>query len=138
MYTEEPRAATVTITSDSAQLLKMTKEIYKHIMLTNNKISDDVRLKIATEAVNQCSLLSSVSGTGKEKMISNMHPMHYPAGAIICKQGSHAFSFYIITEGVCGISVHSAESDNSLPDITDEHSETILLRRLYPGDCFGK
>lgn len=137
LYTEEPRAATVTITSDTAHVLKMTRDAYRSIMVSNNKISDEVRLKIAKEALNKNGMLHALPPAVKERLYNNMHSMKYPAGTVICKQGSHAHAFYIVTEGICGISVH-AETGNLLPEITvEEHAETILLRRLYPGDCFG-
>ena len=142
LYTEEPRSATVTVTSDTAHILKITRELYRGIMASNNRISHDVRLKIAIEAIRRAPILEALSNTAKDKLVNNLHPSKYIRNATITKQGGMAHAFYVITEGVCGISVRVDNTEGNGSDDVDvdgeDHSETILLRRLYPGDVFGR
>jgi len=137
--------------------------MYKSIMTTNNSISNDVRVQIAAEAIRAHPMLQSLTTTAREKVMSNTVPVKKLEGEYVCKQGALSNGFYIVTEGVCGISVSKAhdELDHDKPAALSSNSshpstsklsrhasfahatstkvvETILDRRLYPGDVFGE
>lgn len=170
LYTEEPRTATVTITSKTAHVLKITREVYKNIMTTNNHISNEVRIQIASEALRVHPMLQSLTTAAREKVMSNTVAVKKNKGEYVCKQGSLSNGFYIVTEGVCGISINTSRDEQEGPSLrsantshsnsssaaptpkqaskpssssfnnatSTKYVETVLERRLYPGDVFGE
>lgn len=156
LYTEEPRTATVTVVSDSAHVIKITRESFKDIMGSANSISKEVRLQIAKASLLQHRIFFSLTPSEKDNLLESMTQVKYNKGSVICKQGNMAHSFYIICEGVCGISLEKTknlenEKDlspsgkgtrkllaSSVGESSDLEDENHLQTKLYPGDVFGE
>jgi cAMP-dependent protein kinase regulator len=140
LITDEPRTATVTVISESARILKMSRQLFKDCMNSANNISNDVRMKIAITTISSHAMLQSLESWDRDKLIHNMNPVIFAKGSSICREGNLAHAFYIITEGLCGISVTQQDGLNSNSDNieSNQNKQTILKRKLYPGDVFGK
>lgn len=127
LLTEEPRASTVTVISDTAKCLRMTKAKFDEITAESKKITATTRDIIIQNAVDQLGFFKSLPGQAKKKIIESMTVVSYNPGSYVCIQGTVGNTFYILTEGECRVTVNN-----------EDGSEEKELSRIYPGEFFGE
>jgi CRP-like cAMP-binding protein len=126
LLTAEPRSATVTVTSDTAKCLRMTKAKFDELLATTNKLHAENRRLIGRDVLDQVPLFRSLSAVNKKKLLDAMVPMTYLPTSYICRQATTGNTFYIITEGHCRVTVNCE-------DKTEKE-----VGKLRAGDFFGK
>ena len=126
LITEELRSATVKICSDHAKVLRMTKEKFDEIMSAANKIGHEIRAKIGRDVVDKVPLFKSLTSVNRRQLLGQMKPMQFLDASYICRQGKIGNTFYIITEGICRVTLNN-----------DDGPEKELAK-LYVGDFFGE
>lgn len=126
LLTAEPRSATVTVVSDTAKCLRMTKAKFDELLATTNKLHAENRRLIGRDVLDQVPLFRSLSAVNKKKLLDSMIPMTYLPSSYICRQSTAGNTFYIITEGHCRVTVNCE-------DKTEKE-----VGKLRAGDFFGK
>lgn len=125
LLTAEPRSATVTVLSDEAKCLRMTKQKFDELLATTNQLQVENRKQIGRDVLDTVPLFKSLTSVNKKKLLDAMIPMTYHPQSYICRQGTTGNVFFILTEGSCKVTVN-----------TQEGSERELAK-LHPGDFFG-
>lgn len=126
LINREPRSATVTVTSEMAKVLRMTKETFDSMIETSNKLTGETRESIARDVVRRLPLLKSFSIQEKEDIFKAMTHVPFMQGNYVFRQGSVGNHFYIVTEGLLAVT------------ITSEKGTEKEVGRLHPGDYFGE
>eukprot|EP01040_Poterioochromonas_malhamensis_P002218 gene2218-2360_t len=126
LLTAEPRSATVTVLSDEAKCLRMTKQKFDELLATTNQLQVENRKQIGRDVLDTVPLFKSLTSVNKKKLLDAMIPMTYHPQSYICRQGTTGNVFFILTEGSCKVTVN-----------TQEGSERELAK-LHPGDFFGE
>lgn len=126
LITEEVRSATVTVSSDTAKCLRMTKENFSQILQHAQSLNDALRMRIGQEVVEKIPLFKSLTTANKKELLQCMTPVSFPKGSYICRQGNIGNTFYIITEGICGVSVNTG------------NGQEREVAQLHVGDFFGE
>lgn len=122
LISQEYRSATVTVSSLYAKCLRMSKESFEKLIHQSSAYSELHGL-----VVEKVPLFRDLSPDEKEKLISKLQPQFYLQGEYICKQGTVGDSFYIITDGICSVTVFDPKKNAELP-----------VSKLFPGDFFGE
>lgn len=125
LLTAEPRSATVTVISDTAKCLRMTKTRFEELLATSNKVQAENRRIIGRDVLDKVALFRTLSAVNKKKILDVMIPMTYLPSSYICRQGTTGNSFFILTEGNCKVTVNC-----------DDKTEREV-GRLRAGDFFG-
>ncbi len=125
LLTADPRSATITVTSDEAKCLKMTKMKFDELLATTNNLAQESRKQIGKDVLDTVPLFKSLSSMNKKKLLEAMMPMTYLPGSYICRQGTTGNAFFILTEGSCKVTINMSES-------TERE-----VAKLHPGDFFG-
>lgn len=125
LLTAEPRSATITVISDEAKCLKMTKAKFDELLATTNKIQAESRKQIGRDVLDTVPMFKTLTTVNKKKLLEAMIPMTYLPGSYICRQGTTGNTFFILTDGECRVTVN-----------TDDHSEKQVAT-LRGGDFFG-
>lgn len=126
LLTAEPRSATITVISETAKCLRMTKAKFDDLLATTNRILAENRKIIGRDVLDTVPLFKSLTSMNKKKLLDVMVPMTYLPNSYICRQGTMGNTFYILTEGTCSITVNN-----------DDKGETEIAK-IRPGDFFGK
>lgn len=126
LLTNEPRSATVTVVSDTAKLLVMTRAKFELLLTSCGSLVAETRTKIGKDIVERVPLFRSLTAANKQRLLETMKAAHFRAGVYICRQGEPGHTFYIITEGVCSVTVGSGNEPEK------------EVSRLFPGDFFGE
>jgi CRP-like cAMP-binding protein len=126
LLTAEPRSATITVLSDEAKCLRMTKMQFDSLLATTNQIIEENRKQIGQNVLEAVPLFKSMTLVNKRKLLEVMIPMTYMPGSYICRQGTTGNTFFILTEGSCKVTINSSEHDEK------------EVARLHPGDFFGE
>jgi cAMP-dependent protein kinase regulator len=126
LITREPRSATVTVSSDVAKVLRMTKESFDVMIETSNKITGATRETIARDVVKRIPLLKNFSTFDREEVFKAMTHVSFVHGNYVFRQGAVGNHFYIITEGLLAVT------------ITNDKGVEREVGRLHPGDYFGE
>jgi CRP-like cAMP-binding protein len=126
LLTAEPRSATVTVISNDAKCLRMTKQKFDELLVATNQIQAENRKLIGRDVLDTVPLFKSLTSTNKKKLLDAMLPMSYHQNSYICRQGTAGNVFFILTEGACRITVNSQDGQER------------EVARLHPGDFFGK
>ena len=122
LLTEEYRSATVTVSSDRAKCLRMGKDIFERLIHQSSAYSELHGL-----VIEKVPLFRDLSPADKEKLISMLQPQFHLQGEYICKQGTTGDRFYIITDGICSVTVFDPKKNIEL-----------AVSKLFPGDFFGE
>ncbi len=125
LLTSEPRSATITVVSDWAKCLKMTKSVFDSLVITSNAIQNENRRIIGRDVLETVPLFSSMAPANRKKLLDCMLPMTYMPGSYICRQGTSGNSFFILTEGTCKVTINK-----------DDRAE-LEVGKLRTGDYFG-
>jgi CRP-like cAMP-binding protein len=126
LLTAEPRSATVSVISDTAKCLKMTKSKFDELLATTNKLQLENRRLIGRDVLDTVPLFRTLSAVNKKKILDSMIPMQYLPSSYICRQGTTGNSFFILIEGQCRVTLNSE-------DKTEKE-----VGKLRPGDFFGE
>ena len=126
LLTAEPRSATVTVISNEAKCLRMTKARFDELLATTNQIQQENRKLIGRDVLDTVPLFKSLTSSNKKKLLDAMVPMTYHSNSYICRQGTTGNVFFILTEGTCKVTVNTQDGNER---------ETA---KLHPGDFFGK
>lgn len=127
LVNEEPRSATITVLSDTAKCLKMTKAKFDEIMSVTKMFNMGGTRTIINEGVtDKIPLFKSLSAATRVKFLESMTNMTFKPGSYICRQGTIGNTFYILTEGCCHVTLN-----------TDDWKEKEV-NQLTPGDYFGE
>jgi CRP-like cAMP-binding protein len=126
LLTAEPRSATVTVISNDAKCLRMTKQKFDELLVATNQIQAENRKLIGRDVLDTVPLFKSLTSTNKKKLLDAMLPMSYHQNSYICRQGTAGNVFFILTEGTCRITVNTQDGQER------------EVARLHPGDFFGK
>ena len=126
LLTQEPRTATVTVTSPTARVFLMTKEKFDSVMQVVNAHLFCDKKEIGREVVNKVPIFQSLSSSKKKAILDAMRPMNFLPNTYICRQGSSGNTFYIIADGSCRVTVNTGKGAEK--EVT----------RLGAGDFFGK
>lgn len=126
LLTAEPRSATVTVVSDEAKCLRMTKHEFEELLATTNKLQAENRRQIGRDVLDTVPLFKNMTSVNKKKLLEAMIPMTYLPGSYICRQGTTGNSFFILTEGGCRVTIN-----------TSDHNEREVAT-LRAGDFFGE
>lgn len=125
LLTADPRSATITVISDRAKALKMTKFRFDELLATTNKLQNENRRLIGRDVLDSVPLFKSLTIINKKKIVDAMMPMTYRPISYICRQGTPGNSFYIMTEGNCKVTINDKDGERE-------------FGRLRPGDFFGE
>lgn len=123
--TQEPRTATAVVVSPVAKCLRMTKAKFDEVMANCNAEMFGERKELGRAVVDRVPLFQSLPASKKKQILDLMVPMNFMPNTYICKQGSVGNMFYIITEGVCKVTVN-----------IDQGGEKDIAK-LVSGDFFG-
>ncbi len=126
LLTADPRSATISVISKEAKCLMMTKPKFDQLLATTNKLAQESRRQIGKDVLDTVPLFKSLSAINKKRLLEAMIPMAYLPGSYICRQGTAGNAFFIMTEGVCKVTVNTSE----------RHEREVA--RLHAGDFFGK
>lgn len=126
LLTADPRSATITVTSEEAKCLKMTKAKFDELLATTNNLTQESRRQIGKDVLDTVPLFKSLSTLNKKKLLEAMMPMTYLPGSYICRQGTTGNAFFILTEGNCKVTINMSESAER------------EVAKLHAGDFFGK
>lgn len=126
LLTMQPRSETVTVTSDATHLLCLKKDKFDELMALSDQLLADVRLKISRDVVAKIPLMQGLTAAAKKKILETMQHTYLPPNTRIIKQGTFGNFFYILTEGVCKVTLNK------------ESGGEKLLMTLRPGDFFGE
>lgn len=126
LINREPRSATVTVSSDMAKVLRMTKETFDSMIETSNKLTGETRESIARDVVRRLPLLKSFSMQEREDIFRAMTHVSFMQGNYVFRQGSVGNHFYIVTEGLLAVTINN------------EKGKEREVGRLHPGDYFGE
>lgn len=127
LLTEEPRSATITVTSLTALCLRMTKEMFDNIIAATQASHQVAGEMISKEAVNSVPLFKKLTQATKNKLLAALTLVTYPPQSYICRQGTIGNTFYIITAGECRVTIS--------PKTGGPEKQVATLR---PGDFFGE
>ena len=125
LLTLEPRSATVTVISDTAKALRMTKARFDEITKASNKIMAESEKEIGNDVISTVPIFKSLTKAAKTKLVACLIGVSFNAGTYICRQGAYGNTFYIIIEGDCRVTIN-----------TDEGEKEVSY--LCPGDFFGE
>lgn len=126
LLTAEPRSATITVISDWAKCLCMTKQSFDQLVHTSSAMQAENRRIIGRDVLDTVPLFKAMAPTNRKKLLDCMVPMTYMPGSYICRQGTAGNSFFILTEGVCRVTVNK-----------DDRNE-LDVAKLKAGDFFGE
>ena len=128
LLNEEPRTATITVISETARALKLSKTIFDEICKNQrNNFTGSKRKELAGKDVTEkVPLFKSLSAALKKKIVETMQNVSFPAGSVICKQGTTGNTFYVVTSGCCKITID-----------TEDYKEKEV-NKIYAGDFFGE
>ena len=116
----------MTVVSEHAKVLKMTKERFEDVMNAANRIGNEVRMKIGRDIVDRFPLFKSLTSVHRKQVLEAMKPMTFLEGSYICRQGKLGNTFYIITEGSCRVTINAEEGNEK------------EVAKLHVGDFFGE
>lgn len=125
LLTAEPRSATVTVISDFARCLRMTKSRFDELLATTNKLQAENRRLIGRDVLDKVVAFRTMSAVEKKKLLDRMVLMTYLPGSYICRQGTTGNSFFILTEGHCRVTVNEDKGERE-------------VGKLRAGDTFGR
>jgi len=127
LLNEEPRSATVTVVSETARALKLSKAAFDEIITKLRSLGGDRKKEVSAKAiVERVPMFKTLSAALKKKILDTMEEQKFAPGTYICKQGTNGTSFYIITSGQCKITLN-----------TDNGKEKEV-RQYKAGDFFGE
>eukprot|EP01038_Epipyxis_sp_PR26KG_P011493 gene11493-15396_t len=126
LLTSEPRSATITVISNTAKVLRMTKVKFDELLNTTTSLLAENRRIIGKDVLESVALFKSLNHINKKKLLDVMQPISFLANTYICRQGSIGSTFYILTEGTCRVTLNS-----------DDRAE-VEVGKLRPGDFFGE
>ena len=104
----------------------MTKENFAQILQHAQSLNDALRMRIGQEVVEKIPLFKSLTTANKKELLQCMSPVSFPKGSYICRQGNIGNTFYIITEGICGVSINTS------------NGQEREVAQLHVGDFFGE
>ena len=127
LLNEEPRSATVTVVSESARALKLSKVAFDEIITKIRTLGGDRKKEVSGKMiVERVPLFKTLSAAMKKKILDTMEVQKFTPGTYICKQGTNGTSFYIITSGECKITLNT------------EGGREKEVRQYTAGDFFGE
>ena len=103
LLTEEPRSATITVTSETAKCLRLKKNRFEELVAKSNKIYVRTRAIIAQNILDSAALFKNMPASQKAKVLEALVPVTFNSSTYICRQGTPGNTFYIITDGVCRV-----------------------------------
>lgn len=99
LINDEPRSATITVVSDHAKCLKMTKAKFDEI-ITVTKMFNAKRSTLSEIITEKIALFKPLSSVTRGRLLESMNNVSFSAGAYICRQVisslSIAFTFRAI------------------------------------------
>lgn len=126
LITDELRSATITVTSQVAHCLVMTKEAFDICMVINRKIAADSMRLIGQQVISIMPLFQSMSKFNRKGVLDALVPMTFSSNTYICREGAEGQTFYIITTGTVRVTTNVENSDEK------------EVARLGTGDFFGE
>jgi CRP-like cAMP-binding protein len=126
LITEEPRSATVTVISDTAKCLRMTKAKFEGVFSVTKQLMAESRTIIGKDVIDKVPLFKSLTAINRTKLLEAMQSVTFNSGSYICRQGTMGNTFYIITDGCCRVTLN-----------TDDFTEKEV-NKMYAGDFFGE
>lgn len=126
LLTEEPRSATVTVTSDNCKCVRLKKQRFDELMLKTNKILAQSRTIIGQNVLDTVQVFKHLSQAHKTKLLDAMTTVSFPTNIYICRQGTPGNAFYIITEGSCRVTMNK------------DGKRDVELAKIEVGDFFGE
>lgn len=153
LVTDEMRSATVTVCSEKASVLQLTRQIFDELMEANKKITDEVTDKMTYNVIHHsCSLFSALPPLSRKLLIDKMTQSTFAPGSYICRQGKPGIRFFIIISGRCEVIIDD-DDDPGILSISDtkknkvaniKNGEVVInshehnVNVLHPGDFFGE
>jgi len=152
LVTDELRSATVTVCSESASVLQLTRQIFEELMEADKKITNEVQEKMTYNVIHHsCSLFTALPALSKRLLKDKLTQSTFPPGAFICRQGKPGIRFYIIISGTCEVVIDDDDSADILCDspqkkgpakikngLVEISSHERNVNILHPGDFFGE
>lgn len=86
LLNEEPRSATITVISETAKCLKMTKTKFDEIIAVTKMFNAGSRTVIADGATDKVPLFKTLSAATRVKLLENMGDIVFSPGSYICRQ----------------------------------------------------
>ena len=86
LLNEEPRSATITVTSETAKCLKMTKAKFDEIIAVTKMFNAGSRTVISDGAADKVPLFKTLSAATRVKLLENMGDVVFSPGSYICRQ----------------------------------------------------
>jgi CRP-like cAMP-binding protein len=125
----EPCPARVTVMSDTAKCLRITKAKFDEILLATSATLSRGRAAVGRDVIDKVPLFQSLSVASKTKLVENMEPVRFKAGSYICRQGDPGNMFYIITDGSCYVRV--SKEDGTQRDVSSLHASDFFGESSY-------
>lgn len=126
LLTSEPRSATITVVSDVAKCLSLTKSKFDQIINVIKKVKEEARRTIGRDIVAKLKVFKDLSPRDKEILLESMAPIIFMPGTYICRQGTFGNTFYIIIEGEVRVTLNQSGG----------HEKE--LSHMFSGDFFGE
>jgi hypothetical protein len=86
LINEEPRSASIIVSSETAKCLKMTKSKFDEITFLTKMFNVNRRSELSEEMTEKITLLKSLSVANRTKLLESMSKMTFSPGAYICRQ----------------------------------------------------
>lgn len=125
-FTDELRATTITVTSETADLFVLLKSTYSSIMDSTKQVVVEIRDQLARDVVSKVKIFQQLTTANRLQVLDAMVPVVFPERSYICRQGKLGKGFYVIVEGTCMVTYN------------DPTGEERNIRVLEAGDYFGE
>lgn len=131
LLTSELRSASVTVVSNTAKVLQLTKQVFDELLSANADIRAKVEAEMVANVLKHCSVFASLGEKERQMLLDSMKTQHFPPNTVIIKEGSVGKRFYIILSGTCTVSAVKVKS-RYVPEpvgnivITDEDDAAIM------------
>ena len=142
LMTDELRSATVTVTSETATILQLSRSVFDEVLQSSKKIQESVQERMTQNVFNNsCSLFTAMPELSRKLLMEKMFPVSCPAGTYICRQGKQGSRLFIIISGACEVILKDpSEFEQSVAVIENGSAARsvggVLVIRLYPGGMF--
>lgn len=125
LLSDEPRKATITVCSETAKCLRMTKPMFVKIVEDLKALKKMTSQMISRRVIDNVSVFRGIPFEKKAALASALVEVSFNPGEYVCRQGTPGNNFFIITDGECKVT------------FTGEHDERFIAN-LYAGDYFGE
>lgn len=98
LMTNEPRSATVRVTSETAKVLLLRKAEFDQIVQLSKAVLSVGGEIISVKLLEQMAFYSQLPSSSKQRLKEAMTTLSFPAGTYICREGTVGNTFYIIIQ----------------------------------------